>query len=125
MSGHPHLYGDPCATASVVLTTTAATVRSATWGDGAYTAQAFPGKTVTVTLTATNTGNISDVYTVTVPSVAESWPITVAGQIGSLPAGASGSVQVRVDIPASALLTERKTWMVDLTSQAAGKIASN
>ncbi len=116
--------GDPGASASVVLTTTAATVRSATWGAGAYAAQAFPGETVTVTLTATNTGNISDVYTVTVPSMAGSWPITVTDQIGSLPVGASGSVQVSVAIPASAMPGESKAWMVDLTSQAVGKIAS-
>ena len=55
-----------------------------------------PGTTVTYMLQVTNTGNATDVYTLTVSGNA--WTATVLGSVGPLAAGGDASVEVVMDI---------------------------
>ncbi len=59
-----------------------------------------PGSQVEYSLHATNTGNISDTYTVT--HSGNTWATMVPGTVGPLVAGASTAVPVTVTIPADA-----------------------
>jgi len=117
---------DPTTTAQTVLTTTAGVMRAAGWDAPTHDVAGAPDQSITVTLKAINTGNISDAYTITVTSEEQtSWPIQIPDQTSSLPPGDSLSIPVRVDVPAAVMPNESHTWTVSLTSQATGQVLAS
>jgi len=74
-----------------------------------------PGTAVTYTLRLTNTGNTFDTFTVIASDY--SWPTNAPTTVGPLAAGECASVEVTVEIPASAAGGATDTTTVTVTSQ--------
>jgi uncharacterized repeat protein (TIGR01451 family) len=84
----------------------------------AQSAQAHPGETLTYTLQAANTGNITDTFTITLTSL---WPASLAPLTSTLtlpPCSPAISLNVTVTIPLTASPGETDMLTVALTSHA-------
>ena len=82
---------------------------------GAANQSALPGAVVTYTLAVTNTGNVSDIYTVLVSGNA--FGATSPSNVGPLGAGAATTFHVVVTIPPATLGGTLDTANVKVTSQ--------
>jgi uncharacterized repeat protein (TIGR01451 family) len=78
----------------------------------------LPGAVVTYTLSVTNTGNVIDTFTVTVSG--NTFVTDAPATVGPLAAGARGTIDVSVTIPARATAGMLDTATVTLTSQGSG-----
>ncbi len=117
---------DSTAKAQTVISTTAGLLRAGMWGEATYAAQGLPGRQVTLTLTARNTGNVSDTYTITLSGPDQDvWQVQVADQLPSLEPGNSVTVPVGVTIPLVVQANEMRAWTVGLVSQATGKVVAS
>ena len=110
---------DAGATAQLLLTTTAGTLHAAAL-DAPDAFIGAPGESLTATVTATNTGNISDAYTVTVSG--GDWPVQFSDQVAVLEPGESAPISIRVDIPLAILPNASRSWTVNLISQTTGQV---
>ena len=112
--------------AQTVISTTAGVLRAGAWGETTYAAQNLPGQPVTLTLTAANTGNVSDAYTITLRGPDQDvWQVQVTDQLLPLEPGGSVTVPVRVTIPLVVQADEMRTWTADLVSQATGQVVAS
>lgn len=73
-----------------------------------------PGTPVTYTLTVTNTGSLSDIYTLAVTST---WQIDFNTPIGPLDPGEGVTIQIVVHIPPEAVLGDSDIAILTFTSQ--------
>ena len=106
---------DPAVTATfdlTTLTTTAGNVYGLLLSPGSAAQSGLPGAIVTYTLTLTNSGNITDVFSFTADSI---WTATVPAPM-ILAAGASADAVVTVLIPADAAGGASDTAVVTATS---------
>jgi len=76
-----------------------------------------PGSTVTHTLQVTNTGTISESFSLAVSG--EEWATSIPASVGRLAPGGSAAVQVGVEIPAQAQAGEGDTAMIRAVSDLA------
>lgn len=76
--------------------------------------EAFPGETVTYTVTVENTGIADDTYDITVDA---DWTATPSVATIDVDAGDTGSFDVEVEVPASATAGESDVATVTVTSQ--------
>ncbi len=90
-----------------------------------YTAQAslqpdllsgLPDKTLSATLSVTNTGNLTDTYTLT--WTGGTWPLSAPAMLTVSP-GATQAFSVTVDVPTHALAGASQTWTASLQGQGA------
>jgi uncharacterized repeat protein (TIGR01451 family) len=106
---------DPAASQSRTLTSTANTVYGADLTPPTDAATANPGEMVTYTLSLTNTGNTSDSFDLILSG--NTWATSSPTSLGPLAPGASDSLQVVVEVPASVLGGEVDTVTVTAASQ--------
>jgi len=107
--------GDNTQLATSTLTTTANNVYSLTLTPATDTKSGDPGATVSYTLQVTNTGNATDVYTITVSD--NDWGTTVPGMVGPLVASDSAKITVMVTISASVADGVTDTVTITVISQ--------
>jgi uncharacterized membrane protein len=81
----------------------------------ASSGKGLPGTTVTHTIWVTNTGDITDIFTV---SASGTWTTTFAPPTMNLGVGEAGEVTVWVDVPDTAVFGNLDTAVITATSQA-------
>jgi uncharacterized membrane protein len=91
-------------------------VRSVEVSISPYENWAVPGENVTFTVTITNTGNVSDSYTLENVDN-QGWALTLPSSTGSINAGASVNKTLQVTIPETAENCTRDNITVTATSQ--------
>jgi uncharacterized repeat protein (TIGR01451 family) len=114
---------DPSKFASSVLTTTTSLVRGVALTPSALSQLGASGAVVTFTLAVTNTGNVSDTFTVLVSGNA--FGATSPLKVGPLSAGATTTFDVVVAIPPATPSGTLDTANVKVTSQSDGLITAN
>jgi uncharacterized membrane protein len=57
-----------------------------------------PGETVTYLLEISNTGNIDDLYDITIDGIDTDWLVTAPAQL-AVPSGGTASIEVKVTLP--------------------------
>jgi carboxypeptidase T len=113
----------PPAHASIAITTVATSIYGVALEPAAASRVAAPGQAVTYTLGVTNTGNATDVYTLTLSGYIWTVTFSIASGTTMLPAigplgpGESGVVAVGSWIPLSAHGGDSDTAIVTVTSQ--------
>ncbi len=114
--------GDPSATTTVLLTTTVNAAYGAAFAPALAQAGA-PGSLVTHSLWLTNTGNLTDTFTVTAGSAV--FTTTVLSPIvGPLNPGEGGWVTVTVQVPVEAVEGTQDEVTITATSQGAPSVSA-
>ena len=106
--------GEPNNYDTITLTSTAEAVYGVS-ASGTGLLLGLPGTTVTHTVTITNEGNAPDTFDVALGAFA--WDTALGQASIALAAGATGTVDVTVAIPADALFGDNDSVVVDVTSQ--------
>jgi uncharacterized membrane protein len=115
--------GDGSVVAGTFLTTTARAVYSVSVFPSIGAQSGPPGSTVIHTLRVTNTGNCAETFTIDVSHF--TWATSAPASVGPLLPGAGVPIEIRVDIPATALDEEADGALVTATSQSNSAVADS